>query len=129
MKKAGVILFICIYFAASGSGTPGALQQRTNMQKQKIKPPFQGKKFFCSSDNKEKYTVIIKGNDVTFIIEKRKITGVFKNGKLFTNDPEEAQYRRIAGKRHYGEFYSLGADYLSILNSENGEYLYYTICE
>lgn len=55
---------------------------------------------------------------------KTKITGTFKKDKLFTNDPEEIEYRKFAGK-----YYVIGADYFSILNSENGEYRYYTLCK
>lgn len=94
-----------------------------------FKPPFQGKRHFCSIESKQVYDVEIKRNDVVISYEKIKIKGVFKNGLLFTNDPSEIEYRHNAGKCNYGKYYVIGADYFSILNSENGEYFYYQQCK
>ncbi|MEP7231635.1 MAG: hypothetical protein ABI691_15345 [Ginsengibacter sp.] len=94
-----------------------------------IYAPFQGKKAFCAYGSESKYFVAIKGNNVLIVNGKTKITGAFKKDKLFTNDPEEIEYRKLAGKYNYGKYYVIGADYFSILNSENGEYRYYTLCK
>lgn len=95
-----------------------------------IKPPFQGKRLFCSSEIKMTYDVEISGNNVVISYEGIKVKGVFKrNGLLLTNDPEEIEYRRNSGKINYGKYYVIGANYFSVLNSENGEYFYYQLCK
>lgn len=92
--------------------------------------PFQGKNTFCATGYKQKAFVTIKGNQVTILINKKKITGTYKSKKiLLTNDPKEIEYRKYAGKYHYGNFYVIDKEYLSILESENGEYAYsYQLC-
>ena len=94
-----------------------------------FKSPFQSKWHFCSGESKQVCDVEIKGNNVVISYEKIKIKGVFKNGLLFTNDPEEIEYRHNAGKYNYGKYYIIGTDYFSILNSENGEFFYYQLCK
>ncbi|MEP7233321.1 MAG: hypothetical protein ABI691_23885 [Ginsengibacter sp.] len=100
-------------------------------QKSHYFAPFQGKKVFCSTDHEEKAFVTIKGNAVNVIIGKKKITGTYKSNKiLLTNDPGEIEYRKTAGKYHYGTFYVIATDYVSILEPENGEYPYtYELCK
>lgn len=101
----------------------------TTQKKNKSTSPFQGKKIFCSADSDAKYLVTIKGNSVLIVIDNKKITGVYKKDKLFTNDPEEIEYRKFAPKNNYGKFYVIATDYFSILNPENGEYRYFTECK
>jgi hypothetical protein len=98
-------------------------------KKPKSSAPFQGKRIFCSADSKAKYLVTIKRNSVLIVIDNTKVTGLFKKDKLFTNDPEEIEYRRFSGKYNFGKFYVIGVDYFSVLNPENGEYRYYTLCK
>ena len=120
-----LLLFTCNYTFAFA-------QHGKTLQHQKIKifkPPFQGKRHFCSEESKQVYDVEIKGNNVVISYEKIKIKGVFKNRLLFTNDPEEIEYRHSAGKYNYGKYYVIGTDYFSILNPENGEYFYHQLCK
>lgn len=100
-------------------------------QKAHFFAPFQGQKIFCATEYKQKAFVTIKANQVTILIDKRKITGTYKSKKiLLTNDPNEIQYRKNAGKYHYGTYYVIAKDYLSILESENGEYAHtYELCK
>jgi hypothetical protein len=58
-----------------------------------FKPPFQGNRHFCSEESKQIYDVEIKENNVVISFEKIKIKGVFNNGLLFTNDPEEIKVK------------------------------------
>jgi hypothetical protein len=92
----------------------------SQIQKTHYFGPFQGKAF-----------VTIVGNHVSIFIGKRKITGIYKSSKvLLTNDSDEIEYRKYAGKYHYGTYYVIAKDYLSILESENGEYAYsYELCK
>src|SRR6266496_1584768 len=79
------------------------VKNKINLQKKpKSNTPFQGKRTFCSSGSKAKYLVTIKGNSVLIVIDNIKITGLFKKDKLFTNDPEEIEYRRFSHKYNYG---------------------------
>ncbi len=94
-----------------------------------FKTPFQGERRFCSGESSTTYDVKISGNNVIISYEKIKIKGIFKNGLLFTNDPQEIEYRRNAGKYNYGKYYVIGADYFSVLNPENGEYFYHQLCK
>ncbi len=105
------------------------LKKIITQNKVTIYAPFQGKKAFCAYGSESKYFVTIKGNNVLIVTGKVKITGAFKKNKLFTNDPEEIEYGKFAGKYNYGKYYVIGTDYFSILNSENGEYRYYTLCK
>ena len=87
----------------------------SQIQKPHYFAPFQGKKVFCSTENNEKAFVTIKGNQVNIIIGNRKITGTYKSNKiLLTNDASEIEYRKNAGKYHYGTYYVIAKDYLSI---------------
>ncbi len=93
--------------------------------------PFQGKKVFCSTTQNEKAFITIKGNQVNIVIGNKKITGIYKSRKiLLTNDPAEIEYRKSAGKYHYGTYYVIEKNYVSILEPENGEYPYtYELCK
>jgi hypothetical protein len=125
ISKPGNLIFQAVSFKPVDS----APVNRSVIQKHKtFDPPFQGKKTFCSYGSKAKYIVIVKANNVVITSGKKQYKGVFKAGKLFTNDPEEIEYRKYAGKYNYGKFYVLGTDYFSVLNAENGEYSYYTVC-
>jgi len=106
-----------------------AFQSKTAIQeKSKTTAPFQGKRMFCSVESKAKYIITITNDSVLVAIDHIKIRGVFKKGKLLTNDPREIEYRRFS-HAYYGKYFVIGTDYFSILNSENGEYSYYTLCK
>lgn len=118
------ILLLLGFFIANNSFS--------QIQKPHYFPPFQGKKVFCSTEYNEKAFVTIKGNQVNIVIGNRKITGIYKSSKiLLTNDPNEIEYRKnVPTKYHYGTYYVIEKDYLSILESENGEYAYsYELCK
>ncbi len=127
MKKAILLLllFSCHYAFVFAQHNKTSQHQKTKI----FKPPFQGKRHFCSAERKMTYDVEIKGNNVVISYEKIKITGVFKNGLLITNDPEEIKYRHNAGKYNYGKYYVIGTNYFSVLNPENGEYFYHQLCK
>ncbi len=119
-----IVQYLKIHIDSTPVKTKSSIQK-----KQKSNSPFQGKRIFCSSDNDAKYLVTIKGNSVLIVIDNIKVTGVFKKDKLLTNDPSEIEYRKFAGKYNYGKYYVIGDDYFSVLNPENGEYRYFTLCK
>ena len=122
MQKFFFIITLFVLTSQSGN---------TYSQKVHFFTPFQGQKVFWATVYKQKALVNIKANQVTILIDKRKITGTYKSKKiLLTNDPKEIQYRKNAGKYHYGTYYVIAKDYLRILESENGEYAYtYELCK
>lgn len=123
-------MLLLLLFTCNGTFAFAQHNNRVQHQNSKIfKPPFQGKRRFCSSESKMTYDVEINRNNVVISYEKIKIKGVFKNGLLLTNDPEEVEYRRNSGKSNYGKYYVIGADYFSVLNPENGEYFYHQLCK
>ncbi len=65
MKKLILIflLFTCNYTFAFDK----------TQQHKTFKPPFQGKRHFCSTESKQVYDVEIKGNNVVISYEKIKI--------------------------------------------------------
>ena len=135
-----LILFVCCHTSKSANLfndfyiniSIDSAHPKTKIQihkKIKSNTPFQGKRVFCSADSDAKYAVTIKGNNVLIITDNKKITGLYKKDKLFTNDPEEIEYRKFAPKNNYGKFYVIATDYFSILNPENSEYRYFTLCK
>lgn len=91
--------------------------------------PFQGVRTFCPFDHGSKVVITIHGNNALIISDKKRVKGVFKKDKFFSNDPDEIAYRRVAGEYNYGKYYVIDTSYFSILNVENGEYSYYKLCE
>lgn len=88
--------------------------------------PFQGTKQYC--DLKPlKYKVTIKGYDVT-IVEYYKnekptiVTGTYKNGKLFTNNPTEKKYKMS------GTYYAIYPKSFGYSNLEGGDFILFELC-
>lgn len=129
MKKLLLILFLftCNHtFVVANNHHLETVQKK---KKKPFKPPYQGKRHFCSDESKMTYDVTIKGNDVVIAYSTVRIKGTFKNGLLFTNDPKEIEYIHYGGKSVYGKYYILQADYFSVINTENSEYFYYQLCK
>ena len=128
ISKSEVLIFNSSSLNGSIDSTP--VKNKITIQKKiKTNTPFQGKKTFCSNGSDAKYEVTIKGITVLIVIDNKKVTGVYKKDKLFTNDPEEIEYRKFALKNNYGKFYVITTDYFNVLNPENGEYMYFASCK
>jgi hypothetical protein len=88
--------------------------------------PFQGKRTFCSAFKPVQYEVSVKGNAVLMYYvyknDKQKITGIYRNGKLYTDDPDERTYNMR------GKYYVLTKNSLRRNNLEGGDYVEYAIC-
>ncbi len=128
VQRMKILILISIFFLLTFFIEYNGFSQT---QKPHYFAPFQGKKVFCSTDHAEKAFVAIKGNAVNIIIGNKKITGTYKSDKiLLTNDPGEIEYRKTAAKYHYGTYYVIAKDFVSILEPENGEYPYtYEFCK
>src|SRR5436305_1655514 len=90
--------------------------------------PFQGTKAFCDFIKPIKYKVFINGYHVTITEyykdeQPRIIKGVYKGGKLFTDDPTEKQYKAS------GRYYVIYPASFGINNLEGGDYIQYELCK
>jgi len=129
-KILGILVLLLLYSLITMGNTSTNTPAKIPSQKsKKFLPPFQGQKKFCSDEGRETYTVTITGNNIVLSNPSVKIKGFFKNGLLFTNDPDEIAYRRYAKKHNYGKYYMIDNDHLNILNGETGEYFFYTRCD
>jgi hypothetical protein len=63
------------------------------------------------------------------LFKNKQITFLSFQKKVIRSVPEEIKYRHNAGKYNYGKYYVIGADYFSVLNTENGEYFYHQLCK
>ena len=128
-----ILLIICTVNTRAGKllCIVGSLSCTNNYSPLKIpKAPYQGTRKFCSDESRQIYTVTIRGNYVIIFYGDVYITRSFKKGLLFTNDPNEIKYRRSGNKKYnYGKYYVVTASYFSVLNTENGEYSFYSICK
>ncbi|MBD0351836.1 MAG: hypothetical protein ICV65_11850 [Flavisolibacter sp.] len=84
-------------------------------------------KVYCSPYTKTKYKIQILRNKITITRMYKEYKDVFmgtiKNGKIYSNDPNE---RNV--KQAWGKYYKPGKDNFSILNIENGEYEWFYLC-
>jgi hypothetical protein len=129
-KIAGILLLSTLHSLIAVGSNLEAVSPKTLTKKiKKNHPPFRGQKKFCSDEGRQTYTVTIKGYSIVLSNSSAKIKGIFKNGLLFTNDPDEISYRRYAKKHNYGKYYMIDKDYLNVLNGETGEYFFYTRCD
>jgi hypothetical protein len=85
-------------------------------------------KTYCSGSAKTKYRVLITGTKIKITrLYKEYIdsyTGVIKNGKIYSNDPEEKKLKDLHGK-----YYKLQGKNFGVLNIENGDYEWFTECK
>jgi hypothetical protein len=82
---------------------------------------------YCSPFAKTKYKLLInKGKvKITRLYKEYKdvFTGVIKNGKIYSNDPEEKKFKPV-----WGKYYKLSKEGFSVLNIENGDYELFSLC-
>ncbi|HNP24859.1 MAG TPA: hypothetical protein PKL37_22475 [Panacibacter sp.] len=55
---------------------------------------------------------------------KDVITGVIKNGKIYSNDPNEKNFKPV-----WGKYYKLVKENFGVLNIENGDYEWFSECK
>lgn len=85
-------------------------------------------KTYCSPYAKTKYKLLINKGKVriTRLYKEYKdvFTGVIKNGKIYSNDPEEKKFKPV-----WGKYYKLSKEGFSVLNIENGDYEWFSECK
>ncbi len=89
--------------------------------------PFKGVKEFCSFTKPAKFKVSITGNKIvitkTYNENSSTVTGIIKNGKIYTNDPLEKSYN------FGGKYYLLSKTEFRVNNLEGGDYVEYDLCK
>src|SRR5829696_3846629 len=96
--------------------------------KKVVTPIPQKEKLYCSPWAKTKYKVLITGSKIKITRLYKEyvdvITGNWKNGKIYSNDPAEKGLKALSGK-----YYKLKGSTFSVLNIENGEYEAFILCK
>ena len=86
------------------------------------------KKIYCCPYNRTIYEIIRSGNrlSLTSIYKtyRKTIHGILKNGKIYSNDPDEKLFPSQAGK-----IYVFYGKTLRVKNLENGDYDDFTECK
>lgn len=85
-------------------------------------------KLYCSSYAKTKYKLLITGSKIKITRLYKEFTevtmGVFKKGKIYSNNPDEQKVKEARGK-----YYKLQGNAFGVLNMENGDYDWFTLCK
>src|SRR5215212_5909371 len=98
------------------------IPKKTNKAVQK------NEKIYCSDFVKTKYKLLINGNKIKITRLYKEYTstytGVIKNGKIYSNDPDEKSLKDV-----WGRYYKLVGKNFGVLNIENGDYEWFTLCK
>ena len=85
-------------------------------------------KLYCSDYAKSRYKILISGSKVKITrLYKEYVetfTGTIKNGKIYSNNPDEIIVKGIKGK-----YYKFQDGYFGVLNIENGDYEWFSLCK
>jgi hypothetical protein len=85
-------------------------------------------KVYCSTYLKTKYRIIVTGSKIKITRIYKEyvdvIHGNLKNGKIFTDDPNEKSAKQFQGK-----YYQLKGKSFGVLNVENGDYEWFSLCK
>ncbi len=85
-------------------------------------------KLYCSGFAKTKYKLLITGTKIRITrLYKEYVdhyTGILKNGKIYSNDPNEKNLKDV-----WGRYYKLDGKNFGVLNIENGDYEWFTECK
>lgn len=85
-------------------------------------------KTYCSPFAKTKYKLLINKNKVRITRlykEYRDVfTGVIKKGRIYSNDPNEKNF-----KPAWGKLYQLEKGRFGVMNIENGDYEWFSECK
>jgi hypothetical protein len=85
-------------------------------------------KLYCSDFAKTKYKLLIAGTKIKITrLYKEYVdhyTGILKNGKIYSNDPNEKNLKDV-----WGRYYKLDGKNFGVLNIENGDYDWFVECK
>jgi hypothetical protein len=130
MKTIIFLLTLLLFFNVSHSNIyTGYLNTLTDTIPKKVKvKSAKSENLFCSGFGKTKYKLLINGNKIKIIRLYKEYTstytGVIKNGKIYSNDPDEKSLKDV-----WGKYYKLVGKNFGVLNIENGDYEWFTECK
>src|SRR5215212_7157249 len=85
-------------------------------------------KLYCSDYAKSKYKILILGSKIKITrLYKEYVetfSGTIKNGKIYSDHPDEKTVKDIKGK-----YYKFQDGYFGVLNIENGDYEWFSLCK
>jgi hypothetical protein len=94
----------------------------------KLKAFNKNEKIYCSDFAKTKYKLLITGTKIKITrLYKEYVdhyTGTLKNGKIYSNDPNEKNLKDV-----WGRYYKLDGKNFGVLNVENGDYEWFVECK
>ena len=128
--KAVIFLFTLIFFfnLAHATNCNSHLIFTTDSIPKKYKAPDKKGKLYCSDLAKTKYKLLLTGTKIKITrLYKEYVdnyTGVLKNGKIYSNDPNEKNLKDV-----WGRYYKLDGKNFGVLNIENGDYEWFTECK
>lgn len=85
-------------------------------------------KLYCSDFAKTKYRISTTGNKIKITRLYKQYTdsytGIIKNGKIYSDNPDEKNLKDLRGR-----YYKLEGKNFGVLNIENGDYEWFTECK
>lgn len=85
-------------------------------------------KIYFSNSAKTKYKILITGSSIKITRLYKEyvdvIMGTLKNGKIYSNDPNEKSFKPV-----WGKYYKLKDNNFGVLNTANGDYEWFTLCK
>jgi hypothetical protein len=85
-------------------------------------------KLYCSDYAKSKYKIALLGSKIKITrLYKEYVetfSGTIKNGKIYSDNPDEKTIKGIKGK-----YYKFQDGFFGVLNIENGDYEWFSVCK
>jgi len=129
MKTIIFVLTLLLFFnRGHATNCNGHLIFTTDTIPKKLKTVNKNEKLYCSDYAKSKYKILISGSKIKITrLYKEYVetfSGTVKNGKIYSNNPDEIIVKGIKGK-----YYKFQDGYFGVLNIENGDYEWFSLCK
>jgi hypothetical protein len=128
--KAVIFLFTLVFFfkLTHATNCNGHLNFTTDTIAKEFRAPDKKEKLYCSDFAKTKYKLLKTGTKIKITrLYKEYVdhyTGILKNGKIYSNDPNEKNLKDV-----WGRYYKLDGKNFGVLNVENGDYEWFVECK
>ena len=123
-----LLTFLFFFNLAHATDRNSHLIFTTDTIPKKLTAVNKNEKLYCSGFAKTRYELLITGNKIKITrLYKEYVdnyTGVLKNGKIYSNDPNEKNFKNV-----WGRYYKLDGKNFGVLNIENGDYEWFTECK
>lgn len=124
-----LLLFFCNQATAhTFMGVAYSMSANDTLPKKSRSVSSKNEKLYCSDFAKTKYKLAITGNKIRITRLYKEFvetySAVIKNGKIYSNDPNEKNLKNV-----WGRYYKLEGTNFGVLNIENGDYEWFTKCK